>query len=306
MRDFWRGEPGDARRVRLPADRLLRPLRALRPHARSRRINFVTAHDGFTLRDLVSYNEKHNEANGEDNRDGESHNRSWNCGVEGPTDDPEIHALRARQQRNFLATLLLSQGVPMLAARRRDRPHPAAATTTSTARTTSSSWVDWDLDDDQTRPARRSPHGWSQLRSEHPVFRRRRFFDGDADHGGESELGDIAWFTPDGDADGRRGLGRRLRQAADGVPQRRRASPSRTRAASRSSTTRFLLLFNAHSEPVDFTLPPEEYGEEWAVRVDTTLPTLPDDAPTWEPGSVHPIAGRSVVVLSTPPVSTRG
>ncbi len=113
VRDYLARRAGHARRVRLPADRLGRSLRAHRPRPVAS-INFVTAHDGFTLRDLVSYNEKHNEANGEDNHDGESHNRSWNCGVEGPTDDPEINALRARQQRNFLTTLLLSQGVPMI------------------------------------------------------------------------------------------------------------------------------------------------------------------------------------------------
>ena len=124
VRDYWRGEPAtlDEFAYRLTGSADLYEHTARRPVAS---INFVTAHDGFTLRDLVSYNEKHNEANGEDNRDGESHNRSWNCGVEGPTDDPEINALRARQQRNFLTTLLLSQGVPMICARRRARPHPA-------------------------------------------------------------------------------------------------------------------------------------------------------------------------------------
>jgi hypothetical protein len=122
VRDFWRGEPatlGEFASALTGSSDLYEA-----PAAAVASINFVTAHDGFTLRDLVSYNEKHNEANGEDNNDGESHNRSWNCGVEGPTDDPEILALRGRQQRNFLTTLLLSQGVPMICPRRRDRPHP--------------------------------------------------------------------------------------------------------------------------------------------------------------------------------------
>ncbi len=122
VRDYWRGEPAtlDEFASRLTGSADLYEHTGRRPVAS---INFVIAHDGFTLRDLVSYNEKHNEANGEDNNDGESHNRSWNCGVEGPTDDPEVNALRSRQQRNFLTTLLLSQGVPMICARRRTGPH---------------------------------------------------------------------------------------------------------------------------------------------------------------------------------------
>ena len=145
MRAFWKGDGGLVGEARAAADRLERPLRPAsgrRPHAS---INFITAHDGFTLRDLVSYNEKHNEANGEDNRDGNDHNRTWNCGVEGPTDDPEINALRERQKRNFLATLLLSQGVPMLVAGDEMSAARRAATTTRTARTTRSagSTGDW-------------------------------------------------------------------------------------------------------------------------------------------------------------------
>ena len=137
VRDFWRGEPATLGEFasRFTGSSDLYEHSGRKPIAS---VNFVTAHDGFTLRDLVSYNEKHNEANGENNQDGESHNRSWNCGVEGPTDDPAIDALRFRQQRNFLTTLLLSQGVPMLVARRRDRRAPSRATTTPTARTTSS------------------------------------------------------------------------------------------------------------------------------------------------------------------------
>ena len=202
MRDFWRGEPATLASSRRGSPGP--PTSTSTPAAsRSRRINFVTAHDGFTLRDLVSYNEKHNEANGEDNNDGESHNRSWNCGVEGPTDDPAIRALRAAPAAQLPRHPAALPGRADDRPRRRARPHPAAATTTSTARTTSSpgstgtSTTTTPSCSSSPRPARRT------LRREHPVFRRRRFFAGSADHGGESELGDIAWFTPDGRAHGR-------------------------------------------------------------------------------------------------------
>ena len=195
VRDFWRGEPHDARRVRVPAHRLGRPLRARRAAARSPAINFVTAHDGFTLRDLVSYNEKHNEANGEDNNDGESHNRSWNCGVEGPTDDPAILALRARQQRNFLATLLLSQGVPMI-CHGDELGRTQQGNNNGYCQDNELTWVDWaNIDVDLLAFTRRL----TELRRAHPIFRRRRFFDGrPVRRRGQDTLPDIAWFTPDG------------------------------------------------------------------------------------------------------------
>ena len=137
-------------------------------------INFVTAHDGFTLRDLVSYNEKHNEANGDDNSDGESHNRSWNCGVEGPTDDPEVIALRARQQRNFIATLLLSQGVPMI-CHGDELGRTQQGNNNGYCQDNELTWIDWkNLDVDLLAFTRHV----SSLRRDHPVFRRRRFFDG--------------------------------------------------------------------------------------------------------------------------------
>ena len=214
VRDFWRGEPATLPELasRLTGSSDLYQADARRPVAS---INFVTAHDGFTLADLVSYNEKHNEANGEGNNDGESHNRSWNCGVEGPTDDAEVVAcLRAAQQRNFLATLLLSQGVPMLLGRRRDRPHAGRATTTPTARTTRSPWFDWEHD------RRRSPRVHPRLialRRDHPVFRRRRLVPGAPD----PRHGRHRLVPARRHGDGRRRLGRGLRPVGRVVPQRR-------------------------------------------------------------------------------------
>ncbi len=234
VRDYWRGEPAtlDEFASRLTGSADLYEHTARRPVAS---INFVIAHDGFTLRDLVSYNEKHNEANGEDNRDGESHNRSWNCGVEGPTDDPEINALRARQQRNFLTTLLLSQGVPMI-AHGDELGRTQQGNNNVYCQDNELSWIDWAQR--RRRPDRVHPVGVSAARrapgvpqaallqrtagaatgrpraARHRVVRARRL------------------------GDDRRGLGVRIRQVARGVPQRRRASPTSTCAASGSPTTR--------------------------------------------------------------------
>src|SRR5215217_447953 len=196
VRDFWRGEPATlaefASRVAGSSD--LYEHTGRRPIAS---VNFVIAHDGFTLADLVSYNEKHNEANGENNRDGESHNRSWNCGVEGPTDDAAVVALRERQHRNFLVTLLLSQGVPML-LHGDEIGRTQQGNNNVYCQDNELSWVDWDLGEDRTALldfTKRVIH----LRRDHPVLRRRRFFEGAADHGGESDLHDIAWFNPSGE-----------------------------------------------------------------------------------------------------------
>ena len=195
VRDFWRGEPATLGEFasRFTGSSDLYEHSGRKPIAS---INFVVAHDGFTLRDLVSYNEKHNEANGENNNDGESHNRSWNCGVEGPTDDPSVNALRLQQQRNFLTTLLLSQGVPMI-AHGDELGRTQLGNNNGYCQDSDLTWVDWDLDDQQS-DLLRFTRRLVQLRKDHPVFRRRRFFAGTANHGGESDLGDIAWFMPNG------------------------------------------------------------------------------------------------------------
>ena len=216
VRDLWRGEPGSlgefASRFTGSAD--LYEQDGRRPVAS---INFVTAHDGFTIADLVSYNEKHNEANGEDNNDGESHNRSWNCGVEGPTDDPAIQTLRFRQQRNFLATLLLSQGVPMI-LHGDELGRTQEGNNNTYAQDSELSWVHWDRAD---TPLIEFTAAVARLRKQHPTFRRARFFDGRPVRQEEGEpLPDIVWLTHRRRRHAPRGLGRRVRADARRVPQR--------------------------------------------------------------------------------------
>ena len=212
VRDFWRGEPATLGEFayRFTGSSDLYESTGRRPLAS---INFVTAHDGFTLNDLVSYNEKHNEANGEDNNDGESHNRSWNCGEEGPTDDPEVLELRARQRRNMLATLFLSQGVPMLLGGD-ELGRSQGGNNNGYCQDNEISWFDWEGAD----PVLLAWTGWLlQFRKDHPVFRRRRFFEGRPIRG----MADIGWVQPRRDRDVGGGLGGRLRQVARRVPERR-------------------------------------------------------------------------------------
>ncbi|PFG37935.1 glycogen operon protein [Georgenia soli] len=294
VRDFWRGEPSTlgefASRLTGSAD--------LYEHSGRlpvSSINFVTAHDGFTLRDLVSYNEKHNDANGEGGADGESHNRSWNCGVEGPTDDPEINALRARQQRNFLATLLLSQGVPMILhgdelSRTKD------GNNNTYCQDNELSWLGWDLDEDaqaQLEFTRRL----IALRSEQPVFRRRRFFAGLPEHGGESEIGDIEWFTPAAEHMAEEDWGTWFAKSVM-VFLNGQAIPEPDSRGERVVGDSFLILFNAAEEPLEFCLPGEEYGPSWEVVVDTVHESAPER--TVEPRTNLQVEARSVVVLRGP------
>jgi glycogen operon protein len=265
VRDFWRGEPetlGEfASRFTGSAD--LYEHDGRRPVAS---INFVTAHDGFTLADLVSYNEKHNEANGEDNNDGESHNRSWNCGAEGPTDDPEIRALRSRQQRNFFATLLLSQGVPMV-LHGDELGRTQDGNNNTYAQDSELSWVRWaDADTALVEFVQKVV----RLRREHPTFRRARFFDGRPVHRGIDEpLPDIVWLTPDGSAmtpdDWDTGFGRALGVFLNGAGIR-----CRDARGTQIVDQNFLVYFNAHDESVDFCLPTEEYAARWEVVLDTS------------------------------------
>ena len=236
VRDYWRGEDATIGEfaARLTGSSDLYEGTGRRPSAS---INFVTAHDGFTLRDLVSYDQKHNEANGEDGNDGESHNRSWNCGVEGPTDDPAVNELRARQQRNFLVTLLLSQGVPMLLAGD-ECSRTQAGNNNAYCQDNEVSWFDWDDCDEQLHAF---THRLTTMRREHPVFRRRGWFQDRPIHG--AEVGDIAWFQPDGnemtDDDWNVSFAKSLGLFLNGdeLPHvGPRASPSTTPASSCSST----------------------------------------------------------------------
>ncbi len=291
VRDFWRGEPSTlgefASRISGSSD--LYQDDGRRPIAS---INFVTAHDGFTLRDLVSYNEKHNEANGENNKDGESHNRSWNCGVEGETDDKDVLALRARQQRNFLATLLLSQGVPML-SHGDELGRTQGGNNNAYCQDNEIAWVDWDLTDEQ-KALLDFTRDLVRLRRDHPVFRRRRFFAGEPRHGGESELGDIGWLKPDAshmaEEDWQIGTARAVMVFLNGEAIR---EPD-TRGE-RIVDDSFLVIFNGQPEELRFTLPDAEYGEEWHVVFDTAG-RLDQDA-VLAPGQSLSAESRSVVLL---------
>jgi glycogen operon protein len=288
VRDFWRGESATigefAARITGSAD--LYETSGRRPVAS---INFVTAHDGFTLRDLVSYNDKHNEANLDDNQDGESHNRSWNCGVEGETDDPDILELRARQSRNFIATMFLSQGVPML-CHGDELGRTQRGNNNGYCQDNELTWIDWaDVDPELVEFTCKV----AELRHGHPVFRRRRFFDGRPVRRGD-QLPDIAWFTPDGSAmteeDWDSGFGRSIAVYLNGL-----GIPDRDPRGERVTDDSFLLCFNAHWEAIEFTTPADEYGATWTVVVDTTHPDAADRAVA--AGETFEVGPRSLVVL---------
>jgi isoamylase len=289
VRDFWRGADQTLGEFayRLTGSSDLYQTTARRPYAS---INFVTAHDGFTLRDLVSYDRKHNEANGEGNRDGSDHDRSWNGGVEGPSDDPEIEALRRRQQRNFLATLLLSQGVPMLLGGD-EFGRTQRGNNNAYCQDNELSWYDWDaIDQDLLRFVRRL----LRLRREHPVLRRRHWFRGRAIHG--ADVKDIAWFNPDGqqmrEAHWGEGYAKSVAVFLDG---RSVASPG---GPSATSDDRFFLIFNAHHEAIDYTLPGAAWAEDWRLELDTSRDRdpFPDARTTLEARATARVEGRSLMV----------
>ncbi len=294
VRDFWRGEPAtlDEFASRLTGSADLYEHTARRPVAS---INFVIAHDGFTLRDLVSYNEKHNEDNGEDNNDGESHNRSWNCGVEGPTDDSEILALRAKQQRNFLTTLLLSQGVPMI-CHGDELGRTQRGNNNGYCQDNEITWIDWGNADAELIEFTRTV---SALRAAHPVFRRRRFFSGRPvrPRGGGDALPDIAWFAPDGsemsDEDWESGFAKSITVYLNG-----QGIPDLDVRGQRVTDDSFVMCFNAHHEPIDFTLPAGEFGAAWQPVIDTGADASADGEPkAIVAGEQVMVDGRSVVVL---------
>ncbi|MGH3915579.1 MAG: glycogen debranching protein GlgX [Pseudonocardiaceae bacterium] len=291
VRDFWRGEPGTLGEfaARLTGSSDLYQHDGRRPHAS---INFITAHDGFTLADLVSYNDKHNEANGEDGRDGADDNRSWNCGVEGPTDDPGVLALRARQQRNLLATLFLSQGTPML-LHGDELGRTQHGNNNVYCQDNELSWVDWEkVDEDLVQ----FTAAMAALRRAHPVFRRRRFFAGRPIRRGD-ELRDIAWFNPSGEEmteqDWEVDFGRCLTVFLNG--EGLLDVDSRGQRVTDSS---FLLCFNAHHEDIEVQLPGTDYGQEWTVVLDTALPTLRGiDGACVAGAELITVTARSLVVL---------
>ncbi len=256
-------------------------------------VNFFTCHDGFTLADLVSYNHKHNEANGEGNRDGNDDNRSWNCGIEGPASDPAIGELRARQRRNFLVTLFLSQGVPMLLAGD-EMGRTQRGNNNAYCQDNEISWMDWGLAVTE-RDLLKFTRMLSALRREHPVFRRRRFFRG---HPAAlpGDTGDIVWLTPAGEemtqADWDAGYAKSLAVYLNGE-----AISEPDPRGERISDDRFLLLFNAHSEPITFTLPPEGLAPRWEVVIDTS--NADNAGSTWLPRGQLKVAARSITVLQS-------
>ncbi|MFT3798083.1 glycogen debranching protein GlgX [Microbacterium sp.] len=291
VRDLWRGEPSTlgefASRLTGSAD--LYEHSGRRPVAS---INFVTAHDGFTLRDLVSYNEKHNDANGEGGNDGESHNRSYNLGVEGSTDDPAILTLRARQQRNFLATLLLSQGVPMI-SHGDELGRTQGGNNNGYAQDNETTWVDWTHVD---QPLVEFTAALTKLRREHPTFRRSRFFDGRPVRREEgAPVPDIAWLRPDGTLmqpeDWESGFGRAVGVFLNGDGIR-----ERDRRGEDIHDRHFFVLFNAGDDVVAFTIPSTDFSPRWDVVVDTAG-ALTESGP-FSGGDVVDLAAKSLVVLT--------
>ncbi len=292
VRDFWRGRPAARPEFasRLTGSSDLYATSGRRPFAS---INFVTCHDGFTLTDLVSDNVKHNEANGEGGRDGTDDNRSWNCGIEGPTDDPGILELRARQRRNFLVTLFLSQGVPMLLAGD-EMGRTQQGNNNAYCQDNEVSWVDWGLAAAE-RDLLQFTQTLADLRRDHPVFRRRRFFRGRPQATGE-ETGDLIWLTPAGEemtqedwgASDAKSLGVFLNGEAISEPDPHGET---------ITDAKFLLLFNAHSQPRTFSLPEARLAASWRVVIDTAEPS-PAAAPSaLTPKSELEVSGRAVVVL---------
>jgi isoamylase len=311
-RDFWRGRPATlgefASRLTGSSDLYAGDTR--RPVAS---VNFVTCHDGFTVHDLVSYDHKHNEANGEDNRDGSDDNRSWNCGAEGPTRRPTVVALRERQKRNFLTTLFLSQGVPMLLAGD-ELGRTQHGNNNAYCQDNEVSWVHWQgagAAPAAGRSARRARSAAQarnqelvkfvrmliQFRAGHPVFRRRRFFQGKAVRGVREQLGDIAWFTTAGkemtDADWETRSAKSLTVFLNGdaiSELDRRGEPIRDDS--------FLLLFNASELDLEFALPPPHYGVLWTKVLDTAVPVIPaQDVTIGKPGDLITVPSRSLQVL---------
>jgi glycogen operon protein len=294
VRDFWRGQPSTLPEFasRLSGSSDLYETSGRRPVAS---INFVTCHDGFTLTDLVSYNTKHNQANGEDGRDGTDDNRSWNCGAEGPTSDPAITALRARQRRNFLATLFCSQGVPMLLAGD-ELGRTQGGNNNAYSQDNELSWVDWTMAQTSagllefTRMV-------SALRRAHPVFRRRRFFRGKP--AGNGQLADIAWLTPSG---------REMRDQDWGTTYARAMTvflngDALTEPGPHGEPVRddsFLIMLSADREPLEFTVPGKRFGTRWAIVLDTA-----DDGPAGQSGTAGSLrpgdrlqrTGGSMIVL---------
>jgi isoamylase len=288
VRDFWRGEDQSLCELaaRFTGSSDLYENTSRLPYAS---INFITAHDGFTLNDLVSYNEKHNAANGEDNQDGEGYNRSWNCGAEGPTDDPEVRRLRDRQKRNFLSTLILSQGVPMILGGD-EIGRTQQGNNNAYCQDNAISWYDWQTVDEALLDYCRA---LIRFRHEHPVFRRRGWFQGRAIHG--SEIGDIAWFTMEGEKMAEEDWGLGYAKSL-GVFLNGATIPNPNPHGEPVTDDNFYVIFNAHHEALPFVLPPADWGRRWVLALDTRS-GWPEEDRFFEAGDRFEVAARSLVVL---------
>jgi glycogen operon protein len=292
VRDFWRGQPSTMPEFasRLSGSSDLYETSGRRPVAS---INFVTCHDGFTLADLVSYDRKHNEANGEGGVDGSDDNRSWNCGAEGPTEDGAVLDLRSRQQRNFLATLFCSQGVPMLLAGD-ELGRTQGGNNNAYCQDNEVSWVDWGLAEREAALLEFA-RDLAAFRRDHPVFRRRRFFRGGPD-GGDG-LADIAWLTPSGqemagrDWDAPDARAMMVFLNGDAITE-----PGPRGEPVRDDT--FLILLSAQHEPVTFTLPGPKFGLSWAITLDTAAGRASEGSGTEHgPGGQILLAGHAMLAL---------
>jgi glycogen operon protein len=292
VREFWKGDEGVApelaTRITASGDKFNK--RGRRPWAS---VNFITAHDGFTLNDLVSYNEKHNEANGEDNNDGHSDNKSWNCGAEGPTDDAEIRTLRERQKRNMLATLLFSQGTPMLLAGD-EFGRTQKGNNNAYCQDDDISWVNWDLDDDG-RALAEFVRKLTTLRHTLPVLRRQRFLTGEYNE--DLQVADVRWLGTTGDE---------LTQEQWDDPNMRcfaivfdgRAQATGIRKPASDAT--LLLIVNAYHDVVDFTLPDIPGPDEWICLIDTNAP-IREELPEFGSDDVYQVTGRSLLLFALQP-----
>ena len=302
VRRFWKGDGGTVSEfaTRLAGSSDLYAWSGRLPHAS---INFITCHDGFTLQDLVSYNDKHNEANGDDNKDGANDNNSWNCGAEGPTDDPAIKALRASQKRNLVASLLLSQGVPMIYGGD-ELSHSQGGNNNAYCQDSEMTWLNWELNEEQ-KGFLEFVRTVARIRAEQPVFHRRRFFLQRSIRG--SDIKDISWLSPAGeemtDEDWNTGLASclitseysRVTLGCLGVRLAGDLIGDENESGEPIVGETLLLLFNAHHEPIPFTLPATKVEHRWERVFDTAGPI--GAAPPMGAGELYPLQGRSLAVL---------
>ncbi|MBF0129236.1 MAG: glycogen debranching enzyme GlgX, partial [Alphaproteobacteria bacterium] len=293
VRRFWRGDDGQRAELatRITGSSDIFGNRGRRPWSS---VNFITAHDGFTLRDMVSYNHKHNEANMEGNADGNSDNNSWNCGAEGSSDDPDIRALRLRQTRNFLATLLLSQGVPMFVAGD-EFGRSQGGNNNAYCQDSEISWIDWEGIDDDGRALTDFVRKLIALRRDHIVFRRQRFFQGNAIPG--TNIRDIVWLRPDGKELSPEDWREYFAQVLGFVLRGEAGEYHLTARGEPQVDNSFLVILNAYHEGIKFAMPLVEPLMDWELVFDTSRPDATGTPPSFSHGSSYKVAPRSFVLM---------